>query len=240
MSLCVEIPELVSEVLRPLGALAFEEASQAYAVGGCVRDWCLGIQESTDIDITTEGEGIVLARRCKSRFGGNLIEHTQFGTATLTPEDSGAIQLDFASCRKEAYAKPAAYPKVSPGTLEEDLKRRDFTLNAMAVHLSPERFGELVDPFGGIKDLEAGRLKVLHEQSFTDDPSRILRGIRFLTRFGFEWEEETRKQLIRALAAGALGWLNSGRLQKEFDAMDREPDPAACFRLLNELLESTD
>jgi tRNA nucleotidyltransferase/poly(A) polymerase len=144
--------------------------------------------------------------------------------------------VDFASCRRETYAAPAAYPRVERGTLEEDLFRRDFTVNAMAMALAEGRFGELVDPFHGARDLRAGRLRVLHAKSFEDDPSRILRGARFLVRFGLRWEPATKRALLQALRSGGIGRLNPGRLQRELDRMCQEPDPLACFLTLARLL----
>ncbi len=236
MVITVEIPDNVAETLERIGILAKEQGYQAFAVGGCVRDWCLGISENPDIDITSEGEGIALARAAQKFFGGSLVEHTQFGTATLCMEKAPALQLDFASCRKEVYAKPAAYPKVSRGTLDEDLARRDFTINAMALCLDPDNFGVLVDPYEGLEDLKQAYLRVLHDQSFVDDPSRILRGIRFAVRFDLAWEPKTLKLINKAIESESLGLLNAGRLQKEFDLMDQEPDPSECFRVLDDLL----
>jgi tRNA nucleotidyltransferase (CCA-adding enzyme) len=126
---------------------------------------------------------------------------------------------------------------VVQGTLHDDLFRRDFTINAMAVALNPPRFGELIDPFGGREDLRDRLLRVLHPRSFIDDPSRILRGIRFAQRFGCQYHQATRHLLEEALAAGALGWLNAGRLRKELDRMLEEPNPLACLRQLWGLLE---
>jgi tRNA nucleotidyltransferase/poly(A) polymerase len=181
-------------------------------------------------------------------LGGVLETHAQFGTAALRLEPAGeagtcapwadrAWRVDFAMCRTETYRKPAAYPAVAPGTLRQDLGRRDFTINAIAVALAPSEFGRLVDPCGGALDLERRRLRILHARSFLDDPSRILRGVRLAQRFGLAWERATRHRMRAALAAGALGWLNAGRLRKELARMAQEPDPTACFAELAALLE---
>lgn len=238
----VRIPAAAAGMLRCVGQLAEETGVRAYAVGGCVRDWLLGMKTLKDTDITVEGDGIAVARRAAETLGGLLTVHEQFGTATLMVQARighawSGLRLDFASCRKERYAKPAAYPRVSSGMLADDLFRRDFTMNAVAAALASDRFGRLVDPYGGMRDLRRRRLRILHARSFLDDPSRILRGIRFLRRFGLRWESGTERALQQAIAAGALGWLNLGRFERELARMSEEPDPAACFRQLAALLD---
>jgi tRNA nucleotidyltransferase (CCA-adding enzyme) len=231
----IRIPAKVQPVLRAIGRLAGERGLAAYAVGGCVRDWLLGRADAVDLDVAVEGSGIALARAAAEALEGTMEPHEPFGTATvLLP--APLRRVDFATCRKEVYAAPAAYPKVRPGRLEDDLLRRDFTINAMAVALDSGRFGRLIDPYGGARDLRSRRLRILHARSFLDDPSRILRGIRFAQRFRLRWEPGTRRALRRAMAEGALGWLNGGRLRKELARVLEEPDPLACVRALDELL----
>jgi len=206
----------------------------AYAVGGCVRDWLLGLQPITDCDLAVTGDSLRLAQTIAEGLHGTVAAaHQQFRTATVVAR---TIRLDVAMCRRETYAKPAAYPRVEPGTLEEDLFRRDFTVNAMAMALKAGAFGTLADPFGGLRDLQARRLRMLHARSFMDDPSRILRGIRFAQRFGLRWESGTKRAAQSAIADGALGWLNPGRLRKELERMAEEPDPRACCAQLAEFL----
>ena len=226
----VTIPAKLRPLLRRLGDIADEQGMAAYAVGGCVRDWLLrrGGADS-DLDIAVEGNGLAFARAAARALEAAATVHEQFGTATLMVPGSPARRIDVATCRRETYAKPAAYPRVTPGTLRDDLFRRDFTINAMAAALNRARFGRLIDPFGGARDLRRRRLRVLHPRSFEDDPSRILRGIRFLTRFGFEWEPETERAARAAMAAGAIGWLNTGRLRKELDRIAAEGKPRACL-----------
>ena len=243
----LRIPRQAEPLLRRIGRIADERGLAAYAVGGCVRDWLLGIAGTPDLDVTVEGDGIELARAAGRFLGGALTVHQQFGTATrrLRRPSSGGrrsgpsrpLRVDFATCRRDTYARPAAYPKVARGTLEDDLFRRDFTTNAMAVALSPARFGALVDPFHGSRDLRRHAVRILHPRSFLDDPSRILRGIRFVRRFSFRWDPATERAANAALAAGALGWLNPGRLLRELDRMRREPDPLTCFQELATLLD---
>ena len=226
----VTIPVKLRPLLRRLGAIADEQGVSAYAVGGCVRDWMLrrGGADS-DLDITVEGNGPAFADAAARALDASATVHEQFGTATLALPGSPARRIDVATCRKETYAKPAAYPRVTPGTLRDDLFRRDFTINAMAVALSSAQFGRLIDPFGGARDLSRRRLRVLHPRSFEDDPSRILRGVRFLARFGFEWYPDTERMACAAMAAGAIGWLNTGRLRKELDRILAEGKPRACL-----------
>ncbi|MBI3087446.1 MAG: CCA tRNA nucleotidyltransferase [Candidatus Omnitrophica bacterium] len=223
----VSIPPALRPMLERISRLAGREGVPAYAVGGCVRDWLWGVA-TVDVDVTVEGDGIAFARRLAASLGAGVVSHAQFGTATV--KLSGArLRLDVASCRKETYAAPAAYPRVSPGTLRDDLFRRDFTINAMAMGLAAGRFGALIDPFGGLPDLRAKRLRVLHAKSFLDDPSRILRAARFAQRYRLALEPGTRAWMRQALAAGMLGRVNRGRLQKELLRMLDEPDPIACL-----------
>ncbi len=230
----VTIPVTVRSLLRTIGHIADQDRLPAYAVGGCVRDWMLRHRATPDLDITVEGSGVELARHVAKALQGTLTVHEQFGTATVKTRH---LRLDVATCRKERYTKPAAYPKVSAGRLRDDLFRRDFTVNAMAVAIVPKRFGELIDPFHGLQDLRRKQLRMLHERSFFDDPSRILRGVRFAQRFGLHWEPTTEEAARRAIVAGALGWLNTGRLRKELDRMLNEPNPRACLRGLAMLLD---
>lgn len=235
------IPKRIEPLLREIGRIADDHGVSAYAVGGCVRDWLLGCAGPIDLDVTVEGSGIELAQAISHALHATLTTHQQFGTAAMQVHATGRtrpLRVDFASCRREAYARPAAYPSVSPGTLEEDLCRRDFTINAMALAISPGRFGVMIDPSHGLQDLRRRVLRVLHGRSFLDDPSRILRGIRFAQRFGLRWEPRTERAAREAIAAGALGWLNAGRFGKELDRMCDEPDPKTCFEQLAELLNA--
>lgn len=242
----VRIPTAIRPVLREIGRTADRLGICAYAVGGCVRDWLLRIPTTVDLDVTVEGDGIAFARRLAQVFEVSVKPHEPFGTATLElfpvaqrGQAAETLRIDVASCRKETYAQPAAYPKVVPGRLQEDLFRRDFTINAMAVAINGERFGALVDPFQGLKDLQARRLRILHANSFIDDPSRLLRAVRFTQRFGLTADPQTSRMLRQALAKGMLGHLNRGRLRKELERMVQEPDPVACLACLGKWLASS-
>lgn len=233
----MHIPTSAERLLRRIGSLAAEQGAAAYAVGGCVRDWLMGRAQQVDVDVTVEGDGLGVAKAVARALDGRVQAHAPFGTATIELDEARPLQrIDVATCRRETYAKPAAYPAVHPGTLRDDLFRRDFSINAMAMSISPKRFGELIDPFGGQADVQRRVLRVLHDRSFLDDPSRILRGVRFARRFGLGWDAHTHTLALDAIAAGALGWLNAGRLHKEFERMLEEPDPQACVSELARLL----
>ncbi|HEX9779815.1 MAG TPA: hypothetical protein VGB20_01220 [bacterium] len=247
------VPASVGKILARIGALGAARGLEAYAVGGCVRDWCLtdagiavrGPRGLRDLDVTVHPagrseqadgpwrRGLELAAASAEDLQAPVEIHAQFGTATVLV---GGARVDFASCRRERYTDVAAYPQVSPGTLADDLRRRDFTINAMALALHPDRFGLMADPFGGFRDLRGRWLRILHAASFRDDPSRILRGVRFAARFGLRWAPATRRALDGALRAGWLGRLNAGRIQREILRMAEEPRPRACYRALAELL----
>lgn len=229
----IRIPNTLHPLLKELGSLAQKIGLSAYTVGGCVRDWLLGLEGAVDIDVMVEGDGIAFARQASETLGGRLQVYLPFGTATLElPIEKRAGKpkfVDIASCRREFYKHPGDYPQVTPGTLKEDLFRRDFTINAMAMMINAGSFGKLVDPFNGCGDLKEKKLRVLHRESFIDDSSRILRGIRFAQRFKLNWDLETVRLRREAIEAGALGWLNAGRLGKELERMGDEPNPKACF-----------
>lgn len=226
---------MVKPLLAQLGRLAQTRRAAAYAVGGCVRDWQLAQVRLADLDVAVEGDGLGLAKAAARALKARVELHEQFGTAVLHLRSGAARRVDMTTCRRESYAKPAAYPNVVPGSLEEDLFRRDFTINAMAVALAPSAFGTLIDPFGGAADLRRRQLRMLHPRSFLDDPSRILRGLRFAVRFGLRWEPATARALREAMRQGALGWLNTGRLRRELDRILEEDDPRACLQRLAEL-----
>ena len=169
-----------------------------YLVGGVVRDWLLGHPDGGhsehELDLMLAGpslgDAIAFARRIQAELGGELREHARFGTAQwLAPS---GIAVDFANARRERYPRPGQLPQPRPGTAEEDLWRRDFSINALALQLSPPAaFGQLLDPCGGQADLQQRLLRALHPASFRDDPTRFLRGLRLAARLGLRWEEET-------------------------------------------------
>ena len=203
------LPEERLEILRRSAEVARVCACDLYWVGGGVRDLWLGRSER-DIDLVVDGDLASFAPRLAAAFGGELRSHPQFLTAEFFAD--GGFRIDLAQVRAESYASPAALPVVVPGTLGSDFARRDFTVNCLAIPFAP-RFGDrLIDACGGLIDLEQRRLRTLHADSFRDDPTRILRGLEFAARLGFELAPETLRQAERAIADGTLGLLSPARL----------------------------
>jgi tRNA nucleotidyltransferase (CCA-adding enzyme) len=221
--------------LRPLfdaiGALG-ERAEGVYVVGGTVRDILLG-EDSFDVDIAVEGDAIEFARALAGALNGRITPHRKFGTAVVTYGDGGRV--DVVTTRTEFYDSPGALPTVERAGLREDLFRRDFTINAMAVSLKPADFGRLVDPFGGRADLRAGALRVLHNLSFIDDPTRIFRGIRYEARYGLRLEEHSARLARGCIEMGLVGDLSSARLRDELQALLEDPGGAGGIRRLGEI-----
>jgi len=243
------LPAEVTSLLRELGRLSSQMGMTAYAVGGFVRDLLLG-KPTLDIDIVVEGDGIALARELAQIFGAELTVHQRFLTATLkraqndslarspAPDQlrpSAITRIDIATARRERYPQPAVLPEVEPATIFEDLWRRDFSINAMAVCIAPDRFGELVDPTGGYGDLRRGIIRVLHEKSFADDPTRIFRAVRYEQRFGFEIEGKTLKLLRRARDESFIAKLTRDRIKHELWRILQEKDPVKPVRRLKQL-----
>jgi tRNA nucleotidyltransferase (CCA-adding enzyme) len=197
---------------------AAAEAVPAYLVGGVVRDALLG-RELADVDVVVEGDVNELA----ARLGGASRSHSRFGTARVSL-DGGDV--DLATARTETYAHPGALPNVEPADLGADLGRRDFTINAMAVPLAG---GDLIDPHSGLADLEAGVVRVLHDGSFADDPTRALRAGRYAARFGFAPDRHT----LELLRAADLGTVSADRVTAELRRIAAEPAAARAFALLD-------
>jgi tRNA nucleotidyltransferase (CCA-adding enzyme) len=204
-------------------ALAGEEA--VYVVGGAVRDLLLG-REPRELDFVAEGDAVAVARRAAKRLGGRVTVHERFGTATvIAPEAT----FDLAGSRRERYERPGALPEVELGApLHDDLARRDFTINAIALHLVD---GRLVEWPGAREDLRAGVLRVLHERSFVDDPTRMLRLARYSARLGFVADPETDALAAAAVADGAVENVTRSRLGAELRLLLREPQPDALVAL---------
>ncbi|WP_414039602.1 CCA tRNA nucleotidyltransferase [Acidithiobacillus sp. M4-SHS-6] len=201
------------QYLQQIGKIAQQRGIAAYLVGGAVRDLFLQ-RYAPDMDIAVEGDVRALAEACKAQIpGADYQYHERFGTATL--QNPHGFALDMAQCRLEHYPAPAALPEVRPGDILADLARRDFTVNAMALRLDPEHFGKLLDPYAGQADLQRGQLRTLHSRSFLDDPTRILRGLRFAARFQMALVPESRQQLREALQADIFARLSAARLWRE-------------------------
>lgn len=236
MDLKARIPKEVLGLLKSIGKIADKDKMRAYAVGGFVRDLLLD-KKNLDLDIVAEGDAIMLAKKIAKIFKVRPAVHKQFGTATLK---MSSLRIDFATCRKEVYKRPAAYPKVAPGSIKDDLFRRDFTINAMAMSLNRGSFGRLLDFYGGLKDLNEKMIRVLHNASFSDDPSRCLRAIRFEQRYNFNIETDTEKMMHKAISEGMLCLLNKGRLKKELLLMVQEEKPLSCIKRLCEFVSLRD
>jgi tRNA nucleotidyltransferase (CCA-adding enzyme) len=203
-----------------------------YLVGGTVRDILLG-EPNFDVDIAVEGDAIALARALAQALDGRVRAHDKFGTAVvLYGEDE---RVDVVTARTEFYDAPAALPTVEHASIREDLFRRDFTINAMAVSLKGEDRGRLVDPFGGRNDLEAGTIRVLHNLSFIDDPTRIFRAVRYENRYGFRMDEHTVRLARGCIEMGLVGDLSSTRLREELVALLEEGDVHHSIPRLAEL-----
>jgi tRNA nucleotidyltransferase (CCA-adding enzyme) len=213
-------------------AAASEPYDGVYLVGGTVRDILLG-EPNFDVDIAVEGDAIGLARSVADALDGRVRAHSKFGTAVVVYGDDQRI--DVVTARTEFYDAPAALPSVEHATIREDLFRRDFTINAMAVSLKGEDFGRLVDPFHGRRDLEAKTIRVLHNLSFIDDPTRIFRAIRYESRYGFRMDEHSQRLARGTIEMGLVGDLSSARLRDELIALLEEGDAGASILRLAEL-----
>ena len=206
----------MSAVLPAIGGLP-----PLYLVGGAVRDLLRG-EISADVDLAVEGDALAAARALADRLGGDVQEYGRFGTAVVS---TGALSVDLAGTRRETYASPGALPEVEPGPLTDDLARRDFTVNAMAIPLGEGAPGDLIDPHGGAVDLAAGQLRVLHARSFLDDPTRILRGLRYESRLGLSFAPETEGLARAAIEAGAMATISGDRTRSDLLALLAERPP---------------
>ncbi len=223
--------ERLTPAFESVAALS-EGYDGVYLVGGTVRDILLG-ERGFDVDIAVEGDAIALARALAKALGGRVRPHDKFGTAVVVYGEGERI--DVVTARTEFYDAPAALPTVEHATIREDLFRRDFTINAMAVSLRGDDFGRLVDPFGGRRDLEAGTIRVLHNLSFIDDPTRIFRAVRYEARYGFTMEGQTQRLARGTIEMGLVGDLSSARLRDELHDLLEERQAARAIVRLGEL-----
>ena len=225
----------ISQENLPLAKFMAGEASRLglrlYAVGGCVRDWILGSRVQ-DIDFLASGPSDGLAEAVIARYGGKWQKFGSFQTARCLTEKAGRI--DIARFRRETYAAPAALPQTMPAdTVEQDLLRRDFTVNAMAAELTgmDGALAAITDISGGLEDLRSGIVRVLHKNSFRDDPTRIYRAARFAARFGWRLAPDTEEQAMQAVRAGLPGLLSRERLRNELAKMLAEDNPARSLEM---------
>lgn len=226
MSLLQDLPHAQRRAIELVKEVAIEKNCRPFLVGGPVRDILLG-RPAVDIDLTLEIGGSTLARAVAKRIDGRVRSFPQFLTYKVTA--NAFPEIDITTARKERYRQPGALPAVTAGRLKDDLLRRDFSINAIAVDLLS---GAMHDPTHGGRDLEARVVRVLHDKSFIDDPTRIFRAVRLAVRLGFDVEKETARLMREAIAGGALETVSKERIWREvFLAMDEEVAPAVLAEL---------
>lgn len=221
-SLSAEYGEVLDRVRKIAAGMGYK----LYAAGGVVRDLLLD-NECLDIDLVVEGDAIELAQSLCKEGGGRLRAHPKFGTAKVF--FSNGVQVDVATARVEFYQYPAAMPQVQRSSLRQDLYRRDFSINAMAVSLNEGSLGDVIDYFGGRTDLERGMVRVLHNLSFIEDPVRILRALRFEKRYYMNLEPQTLKLVQEAANNKLLSRVSGERIWEELKHIFREPSPGAVL-----------
>lgn len=239
------LPPAVWHMVRAVSDVADEMNMPIYFVGGLVRDLLLELP-SADVDMVVEGDAIALARALRDRFDGRVRSHGRFGTAKwlLSPRAWRAVApdaalddvpdtIDFVTARTEFYEQPSALPEVESGSIKLDLHRRDFTINTLAIRLDGAHLGELLDFYGGLRDLEQGLIRVLHSLSFIDDPTRILRAARLEQRLDFAIEERTEELIADGLPM--LDRVSGERVRHELELALKESDPVPVMERLQDL-----
>ena len=228
-----KLPVELQDLISLAAEVSEAKKMRAFLVGGFVRDLILGAK-NLDLDILVEGEGIKFAEDLASRLQGNLIRHKRFNTATVTLGHN--LKIDVATAREEIYPVPASLPLVTSGRVKDDLKRRDFSINAMAISINKDDYGKLVDFFNGRRDLRDKKIRALHSLSFIDDPTRILRAIRFEQRFNFKISPETLKILKEASRLKMLEKVQPQRLRDELILILKEDDPISQIKRIQKLV----
>jgi len=224
-----QLPAELVDFMRLAGEVAHRQGQSLYLVGGVVRDLLLG-KPTFDLDLAVEGDAINLAQQLVQIKQGKMVTHPRFNTAKM---QWGKWSVDLATARSETYVRPGALPRVKPSSIENDLSRRDFTINAMAICLNPDYYGELLDLHGGINDLERKLIRILHEKSFIDDATRIWRGLRYEQRLDFQLEPTTLKLLERGIPM--LDTINGDRIRYELECILSEEFPEKVLRRAEEL-----
>lgn len=227
-----KLPSELLDLIQHASGRAHEQKVRVYLVGGFVRDVLLGLQ-NLDLDMVVEGDGIAFADGLAHTLGVKIVRHRRFGTATLAVKPH--LKLDIATVRTEYYPGPGHLPVVEPGLLKEDLFRRDFSINAMAVDITPDHYGALIDFFGGRADLKARTIRVLHDASFLDDPTRILRAVRFEQRLRFGLEPHTMKLLKEAVKLDMFSRVDAQRMRDDLILLLKEAYPLRGIRRLGQL-----
>jgi tRNA nucleotidyltransferase (CCA-adding enzyme) len=217
-------------LLLALRHRAHEHSIPAYLVGGPVRDILIGDQ-IRDLDFVVEGDAPAMARQLADDLGGHALTYDRFGTATVVMND---CRVDIVTARQEVYHYPGSLPEVTPGTINDDLTRRDFSINAMALPLTPSHSGVL-DPYGGLNDINQKLIRTLHTNSFVDDPTRIFRAIRYEQRLNYRVDDNTLKQLLMVTSTGSLTNISGSRLRHELERMFQEERPDLALHRANDL-----
>ncbi|TES54803.1 CCA tRNA nucleotidyltransferase [Halalkalibacterium halodurans] len=222
------------QLLKKLGEMAAKLRMNLFLVGGTVRDMLRGVPGG-DLDLVIEGDALAFSQNVANVLGGKVKHHEPFATATWVGAEN--LKLDIVSARAESYAKPAALPTIRHSHITDDLARRDFSINAMAIHLHPASYGQLVDPFHGRHDLTNGLIRILHSQSFIDDPTRLFRGVRFVSRFNYRFEQKTANLALATQPAltNALANVSPERIVHELKLLCHETDPVSSFSKLEDL-----
>ncbi len=224
------LPDRIINILRHAGAIAERRGEEAYVVGGAVRDFLLR-NHNLDIDLVIEGAGISFARELARDFEGCRVRgHEKFGTAVILFPDG--FKIDVATARHEYYARPGALPTVETSSIKRDLYRRDFTMNTLAVNLNTKSFGQLIDFFGGARDIKEKVIRVLHNLAFVEDPTRIMRAIRFSTRFSFAISKHTLTLMRGALKMQMFDKIEGKRLLNELIHILNEKNPIPALNMM--------
>jgi tRNA nucleotidyltransferase (CCA-adding enzyme) len=225
----LQLPPELARRVSEARLLARERGILLYLVGGAVRDLLLH-RPVVDVDLVLERDAAGFARDLARRLGATLKLHGRFGTAVV--EKSSGERLDVGSARAEDYDRPGALPRVRAGAIADDLARRDFTVNAMAIEIAGSKKPRLLDPFGGQRDLSLGVIRMLHRGSPRDDPTRAFRAVRYANRLGFRIDPATRRWTREAVAEGALDAVSGDRLRREISLLFSESNRAAAARTL--------
>jgi tRNA nucleotidyltransferase (CCA-adding enzyme) len=226
-----QLPRRINEILEEAGRIAAKHNYRGYAVGGFIRDLLLR-RPNLDIDIVVEGDGIEFAKDFAESYDARVRSYKKFGTAVVIFPDG--FKIDVATARLEYYEYPAALPTVELSSLKLDLYRRDFTINTLAVELNPGRFGQLIDYFGAQRDFKDKAIRVLHNYSFVEDPTRVLRAIRYEQRLGFRIMKHTSNLIDNAVKMKLLVQLSGRRLTNELKLILTEEDPIPAIKRMNE------
>ncbi len=225
------VPPEVREALQRVGDVADASGFPVYLVGGIVRDLFLRVP-NLDIDIVVEGDGITFAGMLVKQAGGRMKTYQKFGTAVVVLPNG--LKIDIATARLEYYESPAALPTVELSSIKKDLYRRDFTINTLAVRLNRTRYGELIDFFGGLRDIKDKTIRVLHSLSFVEDPTRVLRAIRFEQRFDFHVNKHTQNMIKSAVNMKLFNRLTGERIYTELVLMFSEAEPLKVLKRMKD------